>query len=249
MNTRGVILAGGTGSRLGTLAAVTNKHLLPIGREPMICHPVRKLVQAGIDRIMVVTGTEHAGAIFQFLGSGKAFGCEFTYRVQDTAGGIAAALALARDFVRDDPFVCVLGDNIMGASLRPYVRRFVEGHRSAGDARGMILLKHVDDPERFGVAVLGVDGKVACLVEKPPEPAPSNMAVIGVYMLEGSEVFDVIAGLCPSGRGELEITDLLSDLLAKNRLTHDVIDSWWTDAGTFESLAHANELIRGGQKA
>lgn len=248
MVVRGIVLAGGVGSRLHPLTAVTNKHLLPIGREPMICHPVRKLVQAGIGKIMVVTGTEHAGAIFQFLGSGKAFGCEFTYRVQDTAGGIAQALGLCRDFCGDDPFCVVLGDNIFGASLRPYVRRFVEGRRGDGTARGMILLKRVDDPQRFGVAVFA-DGRIVRLIEKPRTPVPSDLAVIGVYLLEGAECFDIIAGLRPSGRGELESTDLLSDLLTKGRLDHEVIDSWWTDAGEFESLGRANELVRGGGTA
>ncbi len=231
---RGVVLAGGTGSRLFPLTKVTNKHLLPVGREPMIFHPVKKLVEAGIKEILIVTGTEHMGAVVGLLGSGKDFGCQLTYRVQDEAGGIAQALGLARGFGRGGRLVVVLGDNIFETSLAPFADAF---RKQSGGAK--ILVKEVPDPGRYGVAV--TKGKtVVSIIEKPKDP-PSALAVTGIYFYDES-VFDVIAELLPSGRGEMEITDVNNAYIARGELTFDALPGWWTDAGTFESLKLANEL-------
>jgi glucose-1-phosphate thymidylyltransferase len=231
---RGVVLAGGTGSRLFPLTKVTNKHLLPVGREPMIFHPVRKLVEAGVREILIVTGTDHMGDVVRLLGSGKDFGCEFTYRVQDEAGGIAQALGLARRFGRGGRLAVILGDNIFEASIAAFADDF---RRQRSGAK--ILVKEVPDPGRYGVAV--TDGtRVTGTIEKPKNP-PSSLAVTGVYFYDET-VFDVIAGLKPSGRGELEITDVNNAYIARGDLTYATLPGWWTDAGTFESL---NDLIAG----
>jgi len=235
---RGVVLAGGTGSRLFPLTKVTNKHLLPVGREPMIFHPVKKLVEAGVGEIMIVTGTEHMGDVVRLLGSGKEFGCELTYRVQDEAGGIAQALGLARRFGRGGGLAVILGDNIFESSIRPFAEAF-RGQR--GGAK--ILLKEVPDPGRYGVAATE-GGRVVKIVEKPAHP-PSNLAVTGIYFYD-EDVFDIVRTLAPSRRGELEITDVNNAYIARGDLTYDVLPGWWTDAGTFESLKHANDLATGG---
>ncbi len=233
---KGVILAGGTGSRLYPMTKVTNKHLLPVGREPMIFHPVKKLTEAGIDEICVVTGVEHMGDVVNLLGSGKDFGCRFTYKVQDEAGGIAQALGLARNFAGRDLLCVVLGDNVFEDPIAPYVAAF----RAQGQG-ARLLLKQVHDPQRYGVAE--VEGsRVVRIVEKPKEPE-SDLAVVGIYFYD-ADVFDVIATLRPSGRGELEITDVNNHYLRAGRLQCDRLQGWWTDAGTFESLAYANELVR-----
>jgi glucose-1-phosphate thymidylyltransferase len=231
---KGVVLAGGTGSRLYPLTKVTNKHLLPVGRYPMIFHPIAKLAEVGIRDILVVTGTDHMGAVVGTLGSGREYGLEFTYRVQDEPGGIAQALGLARGFVGPEGCVVILGDNIFQDSLAPYVERF---RRQGGGAR--ILLKQVPDPQRFGVVALE-DGRVVDIQEKPADP-PTDLAVTGIYMY-GPEVFDIIPGLRPSARGELEITDVNRAFLARGRLEYDVLEGWWTDAGTPASFALANRL-------
>jgi len=233
---KGVILAGGTGSRLYPLTKVTNKHLLPVGREPMIFHPVRKLTEAGIDEICIVTGIEHMGDVVNLLGSGKDFRCRFTYKVQDEAGGIAQALGLARNFTGKDLICVILGDNIFEDSIAPYVAAF------RGQGRGArLLLKQVQDPQRYGV--VEIEGpKVVRIVEKPKAPK-SDLAVVGVYFYD-PEVFDIIATLKPSSRGELEITDVNNHYLRAGTLQCDRLQGWWTDAGTFESLAHASELVR-----
>ena len=231
---RGVILAGGTGSRLFPLTKVTNKHLLPVGRQPMIFHPVKKLVEAGVREILIVTGTEHMGAVVGLLGSGKDFGCELTYRVQDEAGGIAQALGLARRFGRGGRLVVILGDNIFEASLAPFAAAF---RKQAHGAK--ILVKEVPDPGRYGVAV--AEGtRVVRIIEKPKDP-PSALAVTGIYFYDET-VFEVIAELRPSARGELEITDVNNAFISRGLLTFDALPGWWTDAGTFESLKLANEL-------
>ncbi len=234
---KGIVLAGGTGSRLLPLTKVTNKHLLPVGHEPMIFHPIRKLLACGIRDVLVVTGTEHIGDVIRLLGSGAEFGCDFTYRVQDRAGGIAEALGLARHFVSGDRMVVVLGDNVFEDDIAPFVDRF-----AAQAAGARLLLKRVEDPERFGVAEL-VNGRIASIEEKPKRPK-SDYCVTGIYMYD-ARVFDIVAGLRPSGRGELEISDVNNAYLAAGTLEHDVLDGWWTDAGTFESLARANRLIGG----
>ena len=232
---RGVLLAGGSGSRLYPLTKVTNKHLLPVGDKPMIFHPIEKMIGAGLSEILVVTGTEHMGAVVGLLGSGREFGCRFTYRVQDEPGGIAQALGLARDFASGDPLLVILGDNIFSADLAEPVRTY----RGRG---AKIFLKEVDHPERFGVADLR-QGRIQRIVEKPKRP-PSNLAVTGIYIYD-ARVFDIIEGLSPSDRGELEITDVNNAYLDQGLLDHALLDGWWTDAGTFESLALANRLVRG----
>ncbi|GMV83960.1 MAG: glucose-1-phosphate thymidylyltransferase [Planctomycetota bacterium] len=234
---RGIILAGGTGSRLMPLTKVTNKHLLPVGRKPMILHPVGKLVEAGVTEIMIVTGVEHMGAIVSLLGSGREYGCRFTYRVQDEAGGIAQALGLCADFVGRDHCIVLLGDNIFTASLRPFVDRFA--HRDNG---AMILLKQVPDPGRYGVAELAPDRKTVVGIEEKPKQPKSDLAVTGLYFYD-ARVFDVVRTLKPSARGELEITDVNNDYLRRGELLWDEIPGEWTDAGTFPSLLKANEIM------
>jgi glucose-1-phosphate thymidylyltransferase len=216
------------------LTKVTNKHLLPVGREPMIFHPVKKLVEAGIRDVLIVTGTDHMGDVVRLLGSGREFGCEFTYRVQDQAGGIAQALGLARGFGRGGRLAVILGDNIFESPIKPFADSF-----RAQPSGAKILVKEVHDPGRYGVAVVE-QGRVQHIVEKPAVP-PSNLAVTGVYFFDEA-VFDIIAGLRPSGRGELEITDVNNAYVARGDMTCDIMPGWWTDAGTFESLQLAGEL-------
>ena len=234
---RGIVLAGGTGSRLFPLTKVTNKHLLPVGREPMIFHPLKKLVEAGVKEILIVTGTDHMGDVVGLLGSGKEFGCELTYRVQDEAGGIAQALGLARRFGRGGRLVVILGDNIFEGSLLPFAEAF---RRQPTGAK--ILVQSVPDPGRYGVAVTE-GNRVVKIIEKPKDP-PSNLAVTGMYFYDET-VFEIISTLRPSGRGELEITDVNNAYIARGDLTYDVLGGWWTDAGTFESLRTANDLVDG----
>jgi glucose-1-phosphate thymidylyltransferase len=233
----GIILAGGTGSRLYPLTKVTNKHLLPVGRKPMIYWPIEKLVGAGITNILIVTGVEHMGDVVGLLGSGREFGCQFTYRVQDEAGGIAQALGLAEEFSRDRKMCVILGDNMFEDDLAHHADSFRAQERGA-----RILLKQVPDPQRYGVAELAGD-RIARIVEKPQEPK-SDFAVTGIYFYDPG-VFEIIRTLEPSGRGELEITDVNNHYLREGSLTWGLLDGWWTDAGTFSSLAHANELVVG----
>ena len=235
MDLRGIILAGGTGSRLRPLTKVTNKHLLPVGQKPMIYYPIERLTGIGIEEILIVTGVEYMGDVVGLLGSGKAFGCRFTYKVQDEAGGIAQALALAENFADDHPTTVILGDNIFRANLKVYADKFI-----AQGSGAKILLKEVANPQRFGVAELA-DGKVIGIEEKPEQPK-SNHAVTGIYFYD-THVFDIIRSLKPSARGELEITHVNEAYIAKGQLSYDIIDGWWTDAGTFESLSRANELV------
>ncbi len=233
---KGIVLAGGSGSRLFPLTKVTNKHLLPVGKVPMIYHPICKLLEAGITEILIVTGVEHMGHVVGLLGSGSRFGCEFTYRVQDQAGGIAQALALARHFALGDRMVVILGDNIFEDPITEYVKNF-----AVQKAGARIILKEVNDPQRFGVAELNGD-RVIGIEEKPSKPK-SNLAVTGVYMYD-SEVFEIARRLKPSRRGELEITDVNNAYIQRGELAYDLFKGWWTDAGTFDSLHHANELLR-----
>ncbi|HNS21743.1 MAG TPA: sugar phosphate nucleotidyltransferase [Sedimentisphaerales bacterium] len=235
MGLRGVVLAGGTGSRLRPLTKVTNKHLLPVGSKPMIYYPIEKLTSVGIEEILIVTGVEHMGSVVGSLGSGREFGCRFTYKVQDEAGGIAQALGLAENFANGQPLAVILGDNLFQSNLKPHAERFLA---QGGGAR--VLLKQVSDPHRFGVAEIR-DGKVVGIEEKPKQPK-SDYAITGIYFYDG-EVFDIIRMLKPSGRGELEITDVNNWYVRKNRLGCDFLEGWWTDAGTFESLVRANELV------
>jgi glucose-1-phosphate thymidylyltransferase len=235
MNLKGVVLAGGTGSRLRPLTKVTNKHLLPVGQKPMVYYPIEKLVGIGAEEILIVTGVEHMGDVVGLLGSGREFGCRFTYKVQDEAGGIAQALGLAENFANGQPLAVILGDNIFQNHLRAQAERFLT---QGGGAR--LLLKHVPDPERFGVAEIR-DGKVLGIEEKPAKPK-SNYAITGIYFYD-STVFEIIRTLRPSGRGELEITDVNNCYLQKGQLACDILEGWWTDAGTFESLVRASELV------
>ena len=236
MELRGVVLAGGTGSRLRPLTKVTNKHLLPVGQKPMIYYPIEKLTGIGIKEILIVTGVEHMGDVVGLLGSGREFGCRFTYKVQDEAGGIAQALGLAENFANDQSLAVILGDNIFQGGLHRHAEQFVAQGQGA-----RLLLKEVPDPERFGVVEVR-DGKVIGIEEKPKEPK-SNCAIIGVYFYD-SAVFDIIRTLKPSARGELEITDVNNAYVRKGQLTSDTLEGWWTDAGTFESLMRANELVQ-----
>jgi glucose-1-phosphate thymidylyltransferase len=231
---KGIVLAGGTGSRLYPLTKVTNKHLLPVGQAPMIWHPVWKLVSAGMEEILIVTGTEHMGDVVGLLGSGKDFGCRFTYKVQDEAGGIAQALSLAENFAGNSPVCVILGDNIFEDRLEQQVAAFeIQG------SGARILLKEVEDPQRYGVAEVA-GRRVLNIVEKPTEPR-SNLAVTGIYFFD-SEVFNIVRTLRPSGRGEMEITDVNNVYIQRGSMTWGTLEGWWTDAGTFPSLLHANTL-------
>lgn len=236
MDLRGVVLAGGTGSRLRPLTKVTNKHLLPVGRKPMIYYPIEKLTGIGIQEILIVTGVEHMGDVVGLLGSGREFGCRFTYKVQDEAGGIAQALGLAENFANGQSLAVILGDNIFQGSLKGHAEQFLAQKQGA-----RLLLKEVSDPERFGVVEIR-DGNVVGIEEKPTQPK-SNYAIIGVYFYD-SMVFDIIRTLEPSARGELEITDVNNAYVRQRQLTSAVLDGWWTDAGTFESLIRASELVQ-----
>ena len=234
---KGMVLAGGTGSRLYPLTKVTNKHLLPVGRVPMIFHPLRRLLEAGIEEILIVTGTEHMEDVIGLLGSWRAIGAEFTYRVQDEAGGIAQAVGLGRTFAGADPVAVILGDNIFGASVSHSARAFMSQGPGA-----RVVLAQVPDPSRFGVPELGPapDHALLGIQEKPAQPM-SPFAVTGLYFYD-SRVFDIIAALTPSGRGELEITDVNNTYLRWGQLEYDRLQGDWSDAGTFESLQRANEL-------
>ena len=217
------------------LTKVTNKHLLPVGKQPMLLHPIMKLREAGITEICIVTGTEHMGDIVNLLGSGAEYGCDFTYRVQDQAGGIAEALGLVRTFSEGGKLCVILGDNIFQDSIKTQVEAFEKQERG-----GRVLLKQVHDPQRYGVVRLEGDNVVEIL-EKPKDP-PTDLAVTGVYFYDNF-CFQVIDGLEPSARGELEITDVNNAYIAEGTLSFGTIEGWWTDAGTFPSWHHANQLV------
>ncbi|MCY9542855.1 sugar phosphate nucleotidyltransferase [Paenibacillus alvei] len=233
---KGIILAGGTGSRLFPLTKVTNKHLLPVGKYPMIYYSINKLKTADITDILIVTGRDHMGEVVNLLGSGSEMGVSFTYKVQDEAGGIAQALGLAEQFVGNDQMVVILGDNVFEDDISIYVENFRDQKRGA-----KILLQEVHDPNRYGVAEL--QGEHIVSIEEKPQKPKSNYAVTGIYMFDHT-VFDIIKTLKPSGRGELEITDVNNVYIKQNGLTFDVLQGWWTDAGTHVSLARANELAK-----
>jgi glucose-1-phosphate thymidylyltransferase len=233
---KGIILAGGTGSRLFPLTKVTNKHLLPVGKYPMIFHSVYKLKQAGIHDILIVTGKDHMGDVVNLLGSGNEMGVTFTYKVQDEAGGIAQALGLAQHFVGDDQMVVILGDNVFADSISDFVSKF-RGQKTGAK----ILIQEVHDPQRYGVPELN-ENNIVSIEEKPLYPK-SSFAVTGIYMYDSS-VFEIVKTLKPSGRGELEITDVNNEYINRNQLTYDILQDWWTDAGTHVSLAKASELAK-----
>ncbi|HIG94195.1 MAG: Glucose-1-phosphate thymidylyltransferase [archaeon GW2011_AR13] len=230
---KGVILAGGTGSRLFPLTKVTNKHLLPIYNKPMIYYPLQTLISANIKEVLIISGPEHAGHFLNLLGSGKEFGVKFTYEIQEKAGGIAQALSLAEDFSNNGPITVILGDNIYEDNFSEEIKSFEKG--------GMIFLKEVQDPERFGVAEL--NGKNVIKIEEKPKIPKSNYCVTGLYVYD-NEVFSVIKTLKPSKRGELEITDVNNYYIDKNAMKAEFVKGFWSDAGTFESLIKASNLIR-----
>jgi glucose-1-phosphate thymidylyltransferase len=233
---KGVVLAGGSGSRLRPLTSVTNKHLLPVFNQPMIYFPIQTLVNAGITDIMIVTGGNSAGDFLKLLGNGKAFGLKhLNYAYQEGEGGIAEALSLVEHFAARDSVCVVLGDNIIEGNISAAVASYRERGRGA-----RIILKRVPDPERFGVPELR-ERSVVRIDEKPTEPK-SEYAVIGIYLYD-HEVFDIIRTLQPSGRGELEITDVNNAYIQRNEMTWEELDGWWTDAGTFESLLRASNLV------
>jgi glucose-1-phosphate thymidylyltransferase len=232
---KGIILAGGTATRLRPLTNITNKHLLPVGRKPMIYYPIEKMTGAGIKDILIVTGVDHMGDVVGLLGSGKDFNCRFTYKVQDQAGGIAQALSLAEDFSNGVPVAVILGDNIFEDSMKPYLETYLKQKKGSH-----ILLKPVKDPQRFGVAKVKGD-KVISIEEKPKNPK-SDLAVTGIYFYDG-EVFNIIRTLKPSGRGELEITDVNNEYIRRGIMGWSRMDGWWSDAGTFESLSHVQKLV------
>lgn len=236
---KGVILAGGLGTRLFPLTKITNKHLLPVYDRPMIYYPIQTLVNAGIEDIMIVTGGRKSGDFLSLLGNGKDFGLKhLNYTYQEGEGGIAEALGLCEHWAAGEPVAVVLGDNLIERNIKHAVDQF----RAQGGG-GKILLKEVHDPERFGVATMEGD-RVARIVEKPREPE-SNLAVIGIYMYD-ARVFEIIKTLKPSDRGELEITDVNNWYIEDGSLTADVLEGWWTDAGTFQSLHHASKLVADG---
>ena len=236
---KGVILAGGLGTRLFPLTKITNKHLLPVYDLPMIYYPIQTLVNAGVDDIMIVTGGRNSGDFLRLLGNGSEFGLKhLNYAYQEGEGGIAAALSLAEHWAAGDSVVVVLGDNLIEGNIRQAVMNFRE---QEGGAK--ILLKEVPDPERFGVATLDGD-RVEKIVEKPAQPE-TNLAVIGIYMYDGT-VWDIIGELEPSKRGEMEITDVNNRFIDAGTMTFEVLDGWWTDAGTFESLHRASNMVADG---
>lgn len=233
---KGVILAGGLGTRLHPLTKITNKHLLPVHNQPMIYYPIQTLINAGIEDIMIVTGGNSAGDFLKLLGNGKDFGLKhLNYTYQEGEGGIADALSLVEHFADDEPICVVLGDNI----IEKNIRAAADEYRNQGKG-AKIMLKEVHDPQRFGVPEL--DGtRVLKIEEKPIEPK-SNYAVIGIYFYDAT-VFDVIRTLVPSGRGELEITDVNNHYIKRGEMTWNELDGWWTDAGTFDSLLRASNLV------
>ena len=233
---KGIVLAGGMGTRLYPLTKVTNKHLLPVVDKPMIYYPIQCLVNAGITDIQIVTGGNSAGHFLQLLGNGADFGLkDLSYTYQEGEGGIADALKLAEHFADNDRIAVVLGDNIIEGNIRKAVQDF-----EAQPEGAKILLKEVPDPERFGVATLK-DGAVTEIVEKPSNPQ-SNLAVTGIYMFD-NRVFDIVRTLVPSGRGELEITDVNNAYIRAGTMTYEMLRGWWTDAGTFESLRRASNMV------
>jgi len=235
---KGVVLAGGTGSRLSPLTKVTNKHLLPICDKPMVYYPIQTLVNAGIEEILLVTGGNNAGDFLRLLGNGRDFGLKhLNYTYQEGNGGIAEALGLAEYFAAGQPICVILGDNIIENNICHAVQNFRKEKEKDG---AKILLKEVDDAGRFGVAEVR-DNRVLNIEEKPNSPK-SNYAVTGIYLYD-STVFQKIKRLSPSGRGELEITDVNNFYIEEGKLTYEMLHGWWTDAGTFESLLRANNLV------
>jgi glucose-1-phosphate thymidylyltransferase len=235
-NLKGVVLAGGLGTRLGALTSVTNKHLLPVYNQPMIYYPIQTLVNAGIHDIMIVTGGSSAGHFLRLLGNGKAFGLKhLNYTYQEGEGGIAEALSLVEHFASGEPVCVILGDNIVEGNICTAIGAY---EKQGGGAK--ILLKKVSDPQRFGVPEF--DGKRVVNIEEKPKSPKSEYAVVGIYMYDAA-VYDIIRTLKPSARGELEITDVNNAYIARGQMTWEELEGWWSDAGTFESLLRASNLV------
>jgi glucose-1-phosphate thymidylyltransferase len=233
---KGVILAGGLGTRMYPLTKITNKHLLPVYDKPMIYYPLQALINAGIEDILIVTGGTYAGDFLRLLGNGHEFGLKhINYTYQEGEGGIAAALRMAEFFADDDKICVMLGDNIIEKNIREAGKKFARQKAGA-----KIMIKEVPDPQRFGVPILEGD-KIVKVEEKPKVPQ-SPYAVTGIYLYDET-VFDIIKSLKPSGRGELEITDVNNVYIERGQLTWEILDGWWTDAGTFESLLRASQLV------
>jgi len=232
---KGVVLAGGLGTRLLPLTRVTNKHLLPIGNIPMIYHPINKMIQSGITDIMIVTGVEHCGAIMSLLGSGDQFNCSFTYKVQDKPDGIAGALKLCRNFVGEGKFLVILGDNIFEDNILKQILKFKKS-----DSECMLFFKEVENPQRFGVAKFN-NGKIIEVIEKPEVP-PSSFACVGIY-LYSSKVFEYLDRAKKSDRDEYEISNINSELIKKDKVDFAILKGIWTDAGTFDSYEKTNKIF------
>lgn len=235
---RGVILAGGTGTRLRPLTNIVNKHLLPVGKYPMIHYAIDKMVSLGITHILLVIGKQSAGLFTDYIGSGQQWGASISYKIQDQAGGIAEALAMAEDFILpDDNMLVILGDNVFQDDLQAAVAQYKKQPKGAH-----VFLKTVSDPSRYGVPALDGD-RISFIEEKPANPQ-SPYCVTGIYMYD-SQVFDIIRTLHPSARGELEITDVNNAYAAKHALSYSILSGWWTDAGTHSSLQQARSLLAG----
>jgi len=234
---KGIVLAGGLGTRLRPCTLVTNKHLLPVYDRPMVYYPIQTLINAGISEVMIVTGGEFAGEFLRLLGNGRAFGLrDIHYTYQEGEGGIAEALSLCEYFAAGESVCVALGDNVIENNINRAAAIF----RKGGEQGAMILLKEVSDAQRFGVAEIK-DGKVTRIIEKPKDPA-TNLAVTGFYMYD-TRVFEYIRGLTRSTRGELEITDVNNRYIAEGTMMYDHLEGWWTDAGTFPSLHRASNLV------
>ncbi len=232
---KGVILCGGAGKRLDPLTKVTNKHLLPVFNKPMIYYPLQTLIDAGIKDILVVTGGENVGDFLRLLGSGRDWGVRFTYRCQDGSGGIPVALSLAKEYVGNEKFICILGDNIMEKSIKKDAEEFAKSKAGA-----KIFLQKVHDPKRYGLAAVKDNMVIGCF-EKPENPT-TDLAILGIYMFN-NEVFDIIPKLKPSKRKELEIVDVLNHYIKNNGLTYSILEGFWIDAGTFEALFKATKYV------
>jgi glucose-1-phosphate thymidylyltransferase len=232
---KGIVLAGGLGTRLHPLTMVTNKHLLPIGTEPMIHYPVKKLVDAGITDIMIVTGAEHSGAMMTLLGSGRRYGCTFTYKVQDEPDGIAGALNLCRGFVGSSNCIVILGDNIFKDDLKEHVQSFLEKSKNCS-----LFLKKVDNPKRYGVAVF--DGENLIEVEEKPNNPKTDLACVGIY-LYSNKVFDIISNIKPSDRGEYEISSVNNAFIEGGDCDYYILKDLWVDAGTMDSYHRTNWIM------
>lgn len=230
---KGVILAGGKGTRLEPCTRITNKHLLPVYNKPMICYPLQTLIEAGIKEILIISGPEHMGHFFHLLGSGEKFGVKLTYKVQDKVGGIAHALGLAEKFAAGDNIIVVLGDNIFENNFKDTVSNFENG--------ALVFLKNVENPKEFGVAEID-EGKVLSIEEKPLT-SKSNYAVTGIYIYD-NKVFEIIKNLKPSSRGELEITDVNNAYIQKRNMRSIKLNDFWSDVGTFDSLLRTSNFIK-----